>query len=146
MAIVGGFYKVLTQHYVITGLASVLHKHLQNMLPYLRIPILIMCVLKMFCQGIQSSEVKGNEDVGCQHKSTLGRDYRGTANTTASGLPCKKWLDTLLPSVGDHNHCRNPAGTSSYGTVWCLNDIGPGYCSVPYCPPLKVLDFSLDND
>ena len=68
------------------------------------------------------SEMIGNDriqhDIGCQHKSTSGRDYRGMANTTLSGIPCQRWSDTqpidnelTYNYVGDHNFCRNPAGT-----------------------------------
>ena len=49
---------------------------------------------------------------------------------------------------GDHNYCRNPVGTNDH-QVWCFtNDPLKKVqnCSVPFCPPLKVLDFSLDND
>ena len=95
--------------------------------------------------------VKQN-DIGCKHRSTLGRDYIGRANTTKTGIPCQKWSDTephehQFTDVGDHNHCRNPEGT--YSNVWCFTtdpDTESQYCSVPDCPALKVLDFSLDND
>ena len=33
--------------------------------------------------------------------------------------------------------------------VWCLTtdpEVPAKFCSVPFCPPLKALDFSLDND
>lgn len=47
-----------------------------------------------------------------------GRDYRGTVNTTVSGLACQRWtaqaphqhttpVDAAL-GTGDHNFCRNP--------------------------------------
>ena len=124
------------------------------MLSHLFTQILTICILNPYCNAFESAEPTANT-VGCQHKSTHGRDYRGTANTTESGIPCQKWSDTdpidhQLTHVGDHNYCRNPAGTN-YFQVWCLaNDTSAlswsEACSVPFCPPLKVLDFSLDND
>ena len=112
------------------------------MFPYLLAQILTICLASSFCEG----------SVGCQHNSTHGMDYRGTANTTISGILCQRWSDTQphdhhLTHVGDHNHCRNPG--SSLNQVWCLTsdpNIKVGYCAVPYCPPLKALDFSLDGD
>ena len=38
--------------------------------------------------NLQQSAAK----IGCQHKSTLGRDYRGKANTTSQGLRCQRTL------------------------------------------------------
>ena len=117
---------------------------------YLFAQIWIICLVNPSCKGFKSSELKANA-VGCQHKSTSGRDYRGAANTTSSGVSCQKWsntqaLDHPFTSVGDHNYCRNPFGTALKSNVWCLTSVGFQPCSVPYCPPLKVLDFSLDND
>ena len=89
----------------------------------------------------------------CQQKSTSGRDYKGTVNTTIDGIPCQKWSekqphDHRFTHAGDHNFCRNPKGTSQ-SQVWCFTS-DPEHerqnCSVPFCPPLKALDFSLDND
>ena len=77
----------------------------------------------------------------------------GEANTTVDGIPCQKWSDTephshTFTHVGDHNFCRNPYGASQ-PHVWCYTS-DPGHerqnCSVPFCAPLKTLDFSLDND
>ena len=89
----------------------------------------------------------------CQQKSTSGQDYVGVANTTIEGIPCQKWSDTQphdhpFTHVGDHNFCRNPIG-SPQSQVWCYTtdpDHELQNCSVPFCPPLKALDFSLDND
>ena len=84
---------------------------------------------------------------------TSGRSYEGEANTTVDGIPCQRWSDTephehSFTHVGDHNFCRNPNGASQ-SQVWCYTT-DPGHeqqnCSVPFCPPLKALDFSLDND
>ena len=108
---------------------------------------LIFMLSMVWCE-----EAGGENDVGCQHKSTFGRDYLGGANTTATGIPCQRWSDTqphdhAFTHVGDHNHCRNPVGTNDQ--VWCFTldpDHRAEQCSVPFCPPLKVLDFSLDND
>ena len=49
--------------------------------------------------------------------------------------------------MGDHNFCVNPDEDTK--GVWCLTTDPKHwaqYCSVPLCPPLKALDFSLDND
>ena len=88
---------------------------------------------------------------GCQQRSTSGRSYVGKANTTTDGIPCQKWSDSHphdhgFTYLGDHNFCRNPDGDSG---VWCFTtDPEEPYqkCPVPYCAPLKALDFSLDND
>ena len=55
------------------------------------------------------------ESVGCQQRSTSGRDYIGKANTTVDGIRCQRWSDTQphnhsFTHVGDHNFCRNPIG------------------------------------
>ena len=114
--------------------------------------LVTVCLAITICAAEKGSEAFGN-DVGCQHWSTSGRDYRGKANTTTSGIPCQNWSDTKphdheFTHVGDHNFCRNPAGSETY-QVWCYTngtDLEWDNCSVPFCPPLKVLDFSLDND
>ena len=116
------------------------------MFPYLFAQSLIICLVYPFC--------KGDIAVGCQHKLTSGKDYNGKANVTSSGVPCKTWSDKQpfehpFTSVGDHNYCRNPVGLglgASFDQVWCITNIGLQNCSVPFCPPLKVLDFSLDGD
>ena len=91
--------------------------------------------------------------IGCQQRSTLGHTYVGKANTTVDGIPCQKWSDTephnhTFTHVGDHNFCRNPYG-ASLPQVWCYTtdpDHARQNCSVPFCAPLRTLDFSLDND
>ena len=123
-----------------------------NMLPPFALKFLTICLAHSFCEAVESAKPTANT-VGCQHKSTHGRDYRGTANTTVTGIPCQRWSDTQphdhqFTHVGEHNHCRNPGG-SGEDQVVCLTtdpDIVVQNCSVPFCSPLKVLDFSLDND
>ena len=91
--------------------------------------------------------------IGCQEKSTKGRFYKGNANTTVDGIPCQKWSERTphnhsFTDIGDHNFCRNPHEASE-SQVWCFTtdpDQERSNCSVPFCPPLKALDFSLDND
>ena len=93
----------------------------------------------------------GRRKIGCQQKSTVGRSYTGEANTTVDRIPCQRWSDTQphdhkFTHVGDHNFCRNPDRDSQ---VWCFTtdpEVRYQDCSVPFCPPLKALDFSLDND
>ena len=95
-------------------------------------------------------ETKG---IGCQHWSTKGRSYAGEANKTVDGIPCQRWSDTQphhhnFTYVGDHKFCRNPTGASQF-QVWCYTtdpEVEQQHCLVPHCPPLKALDFSLDND
>ena len=95
-----------------------------------------------------------NSKIGCQQRSTSGRDYVGEANTTIDGLPCQRWSETHphdhdFTHVGDHNFCRNPDGGNSQSQVWCYTtdpEVESQYCLVRFCPPLKALDFSLDND
>ena len=91
-----------------------------------------------------------------------GRYYSGKVNVTASGRTCQNWAasephkpaytdvgELGYTEVGDHNYCRNPSG--NLNGVWCYTT-DPGkrweYCSVPFCAskPIKVLDFSADND
>ena len=89
----------------------------------------------------------------CQTRSMYGRDYVGSVNTTKDGTPCQRWSDRephehSFHHVGDHNFCRNPY-EAPLDQVFCYtSDPSKRYqvCSVPICPPLKVLDFSLDND
>ena len=91
--------------------------------------------------------------IGCQEKSTKGRFYKGNANTTVDGIPCQKWSERRphnhsFTDMGEHNFCRNPHGEDET-QVWCFTtdpEQERGNCSVPFCPPLKALDFSLDND
>ena len=119
---------------------------------YLFAHIWIICLVNAFCKWVESSELEVNA-VGCQHKSTSGRAYMGEANTTVDGIPCQKWSDTHphkhgYTHVGDHNFCRNPDGTPFF-QVWCYTadpNLRAQTCSVPFCPPLKAIDVSLDND
>ena len=91
--------------------------------------------------AIASSTVP--RDVGCQNKGTHGREYNGTANTTAKGTPCEMWsdatytffLDIGFTHVGEHNYCRNPVG-SKKNAVWCLVNlpfVGPQPCWKIHC-------------
>ena len=41
--------------------------------------------------------------IGCQQRSTSGRDYVGEANTTVDGIYCQRWSDT---EPHDHDHCH----------------------------------------
>ena len=122
--------------------------------------VLVICMAVKACYGEGNLQV-GDNDVGCQHKSTIGRDYRGTANTTRTGIPCQNWSDTQphnhqFTTVGEHNFCRNPEN-SGVNKLWCYtsnSSVQWQYCSVPFCPTDpratdltdKVVDFSLDGD
>ena len=101
----------------------------------------------------ESSQEESNpKHIDCQQRSTLGSEYAGEANTTVDRIPCQKWSDTQphdhpFTHVGDHNFCRNPDGDSN--GVWCIttdSEVMFQYCSLPFCPPLMALDFSMDND
>ena len=113
---------------------------------------LSILVLFQFVIIACSEQNRGQSQIGCQQKSTIGRDYVGEANTTVDGIPCQRWSDTQphdhsFTHVGDHNFCRNPVG-DPFG-VWCYTtdpEIRHQFCPVPFCPPFKALDFSLDND
>ena len=118
-------------------------------LRYLSIAIFCQFVIIVCSQPRDGQEYRLNK---CQHKSTSGREYVGEANITVDRIPCQRWSDTephdhSFTHVGDHNFCRNPDGDAN--GVWCLTTdpkYMAQYCSVPFCPPLKALDFSLDND
>ena len=115
--------------------------------------LVTVCLAITFCSAADINSEVFVKHVGCQHRSTSGRDYRGMANTTDNGIPCQKWSDTQphdhkFTFVGDHNFCRNPTGSDA-DQAWCFaNDTAPEWelCLVPFCPPLKVIDFSLDSD
>ena len=109
-------------------------------------------IILVFCDF--TNIVWSERQIGCQQRSTSGRDYVGEANTTVDGIPCQRWSDTephdhSFTHVGDHNFCRNPNEALAQDQVWCFTtdpNVLAQYCSVPLCPPLKALDFSLDND
>ena len=89
----------------------------------------------------------------CQSKAMSGRDYKGRVNVTKDGVPCQRWNESEphkhpFSYVGDHNYCRNPI-EAPVSEVFCYTsdpNVRYQFCSVPFCPPLQVLDFSLDND
>ena len=91
----------------------------------LMLSILVICIAVKVCYREGNLQV-GDNDVGCQHKSTIGRDYRGTANTTRTGIPCQNWSDTQphnhqFTTVGEHNFCRNPEN-SGVNKLWCRGE------------------------
>ena len=116
--------------------------------------MLLQSLLFCGCLAVASSQPREDETkIGCQQRSTSGRTYSGEANTTVDGIPCQRWSDKeahdhSFTDLGDHNFCRNPNGASQ-SQVWCFTN-DPEHerqiCSVPFCPSLKALDFSLDND
>ena len=74
--------------------------------------LLVLVLCGYICKGEQE-----NRPIGCQQRSTSGRSYVGKANTTIDGIPCQRWSDTKPHQhdstfLGDHNFCRNPAGSS----------------------------------
>ncbi|NXL23786.1 MUSK kinase, partial [Setophaga kirtlandii] len=74
-----------------------------------------------------------------------GQFYQGTANVTASGIPCQKWSDQaphlhrrtpqVFPELFDaENYCRNPGGENE--RPWCYTKdpaVTWEYCSVSPC-------------
>ena len=107
---------------------------------YLSIVILCNCI-RIICSQSNIDQEDQRQQIGCQQRLTLGRDYDGEANITFEGIPCQRWSDTQphnhdFTDVGDHNFCRNPDGVDS--EVWCFTtDPKVKYqtCSVPFCPP-----------
>ena len=99
----------------------------------------------------RKSILGGQQDsIGCQHRSTKGGDYKGRANTTRRGIPCQKWTENqpnpFTQHLGNHSFCRNPDKSSG---PWCFRSDAKDlmdYCEIPFCPSVKMLDFSLDND
>ena len=112
----------------------------------------LQIIIFVGCFTIVSAQPR--DQIGCQQRSTSGRSYEGEANTTVDGIPCQRWSDTephehSFTHVGDHNFCRNPNGAWPASQVWCYTtdpEVREQNCSVPFCPTLKALDFSLDND
>jgi len=74
-----------------------------------------------------------NHDYTNCGSSPLQFDYRGTINSTHSGLTCQFW-PAQLQVGGNHNYCRNPDNQS--GGAWCYTtntDMSWEYCDVPEC-------------
>ena len=117
---------------------------------YLSILIFCKCIILVCSLPKNGQEYRLNN---CQWESTSGRDYVGRTNTTVDGIPCQIWSHThphdhIFTHVGKHNFCRNPDGALQ-SQVWCYTtdpDRERQNCSVPFCPPLKAIDVSLDND
>ena len=64
-------------------------------------------------------------DITCKTTSA-GATYRGTTNTTASGLPCQRW-DSQLPHEHINNHAgRFPDATLEEAANYCRNP-GPWF-------------------
>ncbi|NWI02083.1 MUSK kinase, partial [Tichodroma muraria] len=82
-----------------------------------------------------------------------GQFYQGTANVTASGIPCQKWNDQaphlhrrtpqVFPELFDaENYCRNPGGENE--RPWCYTKdpaVTWEYCSVSPCGDGRQLHF-----
>ena len=90
---------------------------------------LLICVITFACCAVGATKPSNSEEsdgfqnaMYCQHKSTHGRDYRGRANETATGIPCQRWSDTQphghqFTDEGDHNFCRNTFDSQESGYV-----------------------------
>jgi len=89
-----------------------------------------------------------NNILGCVNG--VGSDYKGSANTTASGNVCLSWEDqnvlialkyrvseiTRKSLLSNHNKCRNPSGTELQ--PWCYVQTSVGFvrsefCDIPVC-------------
>ncbi|KAM4808594.1 muscle, skeletal receptor tyrosine-protein kinase [Rhinophrynus dorsalis] len=96
------------------------------------------------CTGIPYFELH-KENITRNCYKGKGRHYQGTANITASGIPCQKWSQQLphlhrrSPDVFPElfhaeNYCRNPGGESA--RPWCYTtdpNVRWEYCNVPLC-------------
>ena len=74
-----------------------------------------------------------NYDYNNCGSSPLQFDYRGTINSTQSGLTCQSW-SAQWQVGGNHNYCRNP--NNQPGGAWCYTtnaDMSWEYCDVPVC-------------
>ena len=88
-------------------------------------------------QSRQQRSVSSQDDNECQEGNPLGASYLGKMNVTTSGRTCQVWAASQphehnFTYMGEHNHCRNPAGTP--GGVWCYTtdpDKEWEYCSLP---------------
>ena len=98
------------------------------------------------CEEASTSNWEQRDSHLCGSMELYQTDYRGTINTTSSGIPCQRW-DSQSPHKHKHtpedypwvalesNWCRNPEGPSSLG-AWCYTqnpDVLWEYCSVPPC-------------
>ena len=111
------------------------------------------------CEKYYKHSICQHEGVGCQSKSTKGRDYRGNAHRslilfyqitdlailcrTEYGDECLNWRDpAILKKLDrkdvtyDHNYCRNPIRNYKREKgVWCYTGLGntKALCDVPWC-------------
>ncbi|XP_028981961.1 uncharacterized protein LOC107038367 [Diachasma alloeum] len=92
------------------------------------------------CLTLTPSDPDLNEKDSCYWGN--GAAYRGLINTSASGLPCLKWMHHFPQSISDypelkghHNYCRNPGGTEPQ--PWCYIDVDgrakKQSCSISRC-------------
>lgn len=92
-----------------------------------------------------------------------GRDYRGSVNVTASGIPCQKWSsqvphahETKYPDpalgIADNNYCRNPFGDATVGCFTMDPDVAYQECDIGApctatpVPSTQGVMFSLPNN
>ncbi|XP_076091040.1 endoprotease bli-like isoform X1 [Mytilus galloprovincialis] len=78
-------------------------------------------------------------DIYCKG-SVAGLNYRGTVNTTESGLKCQAWSQNAPHShrytvqlADQHNYCRNPDKSAK---PWCYTTdphIRYQFCNIPVC-------------
>jgi len=86
-------------------------------------------------------------------------DYRGHADTTATGKTCQRWdvntptntdhnqngkmvADFAAQGLGGHNYCRNPYETKE-AAAFCFTDTGKEPCKVPQCTPSSAQKLKL---
>jgi hypothetical protein len=84
--------------------------------------------------------------------ANYGREYRGTASTTKTGLNCLPWnkksslaTSSHVELIGGHNFCRNPniADTKDQGfdEPWCYSSQDPNFreaCEIPKCSHFNI--------
>ncbi|XP_030623307.1 muscle, skeletal receptor tyrosine-protein kinase isoform X1 [Chanos chanos] len=96
------------------------------------------------CTAVPFIDIK-KDQVTTTCYNDKGRFYQGTANVTASGIPCQKWslqdphphrlsVDVIPELRNAENYCRNPGGESD--RPWCYTtspSVRWEYCHVPKC-------------
>uniref|UniRef100_A0A8C9W4P4 receptor protein-tyrosine kinase n=1 Tax=Scleropages formosus TaxID=113540 RepID=A0A8C9W4P4_SCLFO len=101
------------------------------------------------CTAISYIDIK-KDQVTTKCYNDRGQFYLGTANVTASGVPCQKWSQQsphthrlspgIIPELRNaENYCRNPGAEKE--RPWCFTTsplLRWEYCNVPKCGEVMV--------